>query len=431
MNFQARQQVIRALRVAAQQLLHVDPALVTKLQSELRKMTKIYQAIPTDGSPEAVERFQEARKLFVNFHNNIESLVYEQILTKTEEEEKKDWSGTRLRKIAWTFLMQGILPSTLFPTQWKRETDKHDPAPWLLQNKRATNIRRYQRLAREFFEALTDFINHKTAVGEPTDLRPLTENTSIAGLRVIIHNKKRGQDLEDWMEGFLQFLDLAKARLQRAGFANALRDLEIHVGFDAPKGLTAGQYFPERDELWVFPLGFSKDSGTFIHELGHRFYFKNLDRNAQLVWDQSIDERFTKVSPKAVDIWVDAWSKAHAEAHGYLDSKGMMALAEQVGADLPDDLAAQVRYLADHQPYNHEKNADDTRKWHLDNNVGEQVAVEHISDYGATNAWEAFAEAFKHYVLKGPSSLKPWTRQFFKDIVRSGGAKVRSKSTPA
>jgi hypothetical protein len=56
--------------------------------------------------------------------------------------------------------------------------------------------------------------------------------------------------------------------------------------------------------------------------------------------------------------------------------------------------------------------------------AGKYIPLEHISDYGRTNAEEAFAEAFKLYILFGPKKLKPWTLWFFKEIVRTGGASI-------
>ena len=47
---------------------------------------------------------------------------------------------------------------------------------------------------------------------------------------------------------------------------------------------------------------------------------------------------------------------------------------------------------------------------------------EATADYGAFNPSEAFAEAFRLYVTQGPRVLGEWTRQFFRDVVRAGGA---------
>jgi hypothetical protein len=47
---------------------------------------------------------------------------------------------------------------------------------------------------------------------------------------------------------------------------------------------------------------------------------------------------------------------------------------------------------------------------------------EHITDYGAPNPQEAFAEAFALFVTKGPRAIGPWTEALFRKIVHKGTA---------
>lgn len=59
--------------------------------------------------------------------------------------------------------------------------------------------------------------------------------------------------------------------------------------------------------------------------------------------------------------------------------------------------------------------------------IGSKVLDEHITDYGANNPSEAFAEAFALYVVNGPHVLGPWTAAFFRHTARAGGATVKSE----
>jgi hypothetical protein len=53
------------------------------------------------------------------------------------------------------------------------------------------------------------------------------------------------------------------------------------------------------------------------------------------------------------------------------------------------------------------------------------IDLEFTSEYGKTAPNEAFAEVFRKWVGGRKNELGPWTRQFFKDIVRTGGANIR------
>ena len=68
---------------------------------------------------------------------------------------------------------------------------------------------------------------------------------------------------------------------------------------------------------------------------------------------------------------------------------------------------------------------------------GKEIPIEHITNYGNTNAEEAFAEAFKLYIVRGPGKLGEWTRWFFREIVRTGAninemniQEINMKSSP-
>ena len=75
-------------------------------------------------------------------------------------------------------------------------------------------------------------------------------------------------------------------------------------------------------------------------------------------------------------------------------------------------LQAKYLYLMEHMPgYTTEEK--EIVEHHIKFNKGDRVNLEELTDYGATNPSEAFAEAFLNYVEKGPKALNPWIRNFF------------------
>ena len=68
-----------------------------------------------------------------------------------------------------------------------------------------------------------------------------------------------------------------------------------------------------------------------------------------------------------------------------------------------------------------------TEKVLASKNMQNSSAFAALNNYGGgnTNAEEAFAEAFKLYIIRGPGKLGEWTRWFFREIVRTGGATLK------
>ena len=389
----------------------LDLSFVKKLQAELRRMTKIYQSLPSEESDEALKQFREAKQLFLTFRQNIEELVKVQILPVVKNEVRTADIKTAMHRFGQDL-------RNIWPWQNDSNGEKVD-APWRLNTVRPAALRAYQRSARNLFTALTDYVEYKERVGEETDvLSDATERTNIAGLQIVIHNEDRTEAVEADLKTFLQNVDRALAKMKRAGFAKSYQDMTLHVGLTIPKGGQGGTYHISKDELWVHLLGLEADGRTLIHETGHRFYFRNLGGNARAEWERIIGERMVKVTKEAVDLWM----KALERKPGLATRKEYLSLATSL--DVPESMMAQLRYLANHMPAYTIK-PDEIRQHLQENSVGQPVALEHITDYGASNAQEAFAEAFALYVLKGPGALGPWTRQFFKDVSRSSGAHIR------
>ena len=428
----------------------IDKELVKQLESDLRRMTKIYKAIPTeeikrnysgDFDLEDQKRtdfiFNEARQLFEVFRENLEGLVTQQALNSPRKD--WDWADEALRGKLGTLLYELGL-STLFPSQWDERGGYRSPnLAWrgILKTKRDNNIRRYQKAALSFFEYLNEWIDYKSKTGQPTTKPIAIETTNVAGFPVIIH--RRGEDQFSRKEGWAQSAEKAlndylprlhevAAMLKKAGFGKAIRDmtLDIDLGEEEGSRQAAGSYSKWNDKLTLHPWGFvvDHDLGVVIHEIGHRFWYKNVPPKARDEWEALLKPN--KVTEQAVDVWVDALRKGGFSEERPSSSTDRKKILKDLVQHYADDplMVEQVKIMEDMHP----SSTDNLLVIRdvLKDVVGQNFSLEKISDYANTNPVEAFAEAFRFYVVKGPGYLKPWTRQFFREISRTGGAQLRA-----
>ncbi len=415
----------RPARPSGQRDLRVDPTLVAQLKADLRALTRIYRAVPTEDTPEAVAAWVEARQLFAAFRQRIDTMTYKQILAAfpTHKQSELPYPYGGVLTTGWDVQ---LALSGLFQDAWDYRTDEHLPAPWRLKREREPNIRRYQKAFRGFVESLDDLIAYHGRVGTPVPVFPEPYTViEVAGVSVKIENKgARDTDLDAFLHSLRDRLE----RVRAVGLGAGADGLSIVVSFDR-NDMVAGQYQPAADMLTMFPLGLSgrtRGAGsTLIHEIGHRFYFRVLSPRARGAWDARIEAQLVVITPAAVRAWGEALAPMYQTPSSERWRFNVMEIAAK--ATSPEQ-AAQFRYLAKHHPaYAAADTAAGLVGHHQEFSVGEAVAVEHITDYGATNPHEAFAEAFRLYVLRGPRALGPWTRSFFERIVRAGRAAQRRR----
>jgi len=368
-----------------------------------------------------LDKFHEAQKVFRAFDQNLEEWVYK-VLIQHHRSEKDTWAQKEVREKAWRFIGDISTGITLFPQQWNYETDKHEDAPWGLSRVRTTNIRRYQKSFREFLDALEGLIE---AEGGTVERDLITEQFELGGMTVVVHSLSRKERGQTHPEAFLRDLKRQAGLIARAGLRKALDGLTVHVRFDR-HDLTTGQYQKESDELVIFPLGMSAGKGatTFIHEVGHRLYYRFLQNRARAHWEEMLESHTAEITPTDVKVFMNKiWVPSAT-------SRELQHVVDR--SEFDPESKAKFNYLADHNPaYTNE--AEGVEKHHEKFNVGDKVTIEHISDYGATNPIEAFAEAFQLYVRKGPRALGPWTRHFFERITKPGSqryAYVRRLEAP-
>jgi hypothetical protein len=187
----------------------------------------------------------------------------------------------------------------------------------------------------------------------------------------------------------------------------------------------------------MLPFGLSKDNSTFIHELGHRFYFKSLPPNAVKSWENIIDGRKITITKELVDNYKDNLKTVIF----YTVSKDdPSTLVTPSSSEMENEIKKWIeketnpvnkevyKFLLNATPltYLFEPgfHIDKINK-NLDRHIGSKINLEFITHYGNTNAAEAFADAFRKYITKGTNALGEWTKAFFKDIVSSGGVHIK------
>lgn len=399
----------------------VDLSVVKTLVADLKRLTKIYRDLPTKltEDPETREQsygskdqWEETQRLFNQFRVNVEDWVYK-VLIQHSQVEKDSWDQREVREKAWSFLGE-VSGSRLLPTAWNYKTDKHEIAPWELERKRDANIQRYQKRFRDFIVALEALIQ---AEGGTVERLPATEQFSIHGMNVVVHavdRTERGKQFSDdfGYEPFLRDIGRQANEVIRAGFRKAVEGLTVHLRFEQ-QGLTAGQYNPASDTLTIYTLGQSAGhkATTFIHETGHRFYYRVMPPNARAHWDDVMTSHTVQITPQDVDSFVSDVYQSE------LTSRELQALIDR-SPHLDPETRAKYTFLADHNPA-YVSTPEGVTEHHRKFNLGEKATIEHITDYGAENPVEAFAEAFQLYVRKGPRILGPWTRSFFEKVTHS------------
>lgn len=388
----------------------ITKGTVERWKKDLRLMTRIYRSV--GATEEDVPAFNEGLKLFRNFRVNFEEWVYKVLLPKKSE--RSSYYEDEVRKKAWTAI---AALSGLFPDRWSARTDKHEPAPWLLPQNREANIRRYQKAFTDAFKVIEEYIESKDQEGAGLERAEARTTYQVGHLNVVVRNLGR-ETMEEDIDEFLRRLKEMESRVSQAGFPKAVDGLTVTLDFDR-SDLRAGQYDASKDELVIFPLGLDRD--TFFHEVGHRFWFRSLPSNARAHWNETLGTQTVEIQRKDIE----DFAAKYIEGQPSMTSSELVHLVSQKEND--PEIQAKYRTLADGAPGTWATTPREVQNYLVKNFDGKKVYLEEISDYGNTSPVEAFAEVFMMWVSEGPGRVNPWTRQFFKEISRSGGAKVATK----
>lgn len=402
-------------------------------------MTKIYRDLDADVPYDADEQrvraaeaaWQQARKLFRNFRENFVEWVYKELLPKETSDRPATFMEKEIRKSAWDF--RYVLDDyELFPAQHSSKS----PDWSKFRREREKNIKRYQGKATKALKDIDEYLSTKPE--EKLERRAPVEHMEVGGVHVVILNFGRDDDDDENLDAFLRGLRDHVGEIRQAGFAGAVKGLTVTVDFDqqAKDWDTDGKYTPATDTLTMYPLGLAGEGsghGSFVHECGHRFYFRELPTGARNHWEEVLQSRSVDITQDDVRRFAELVSRKVNPAKLW----EMMGDDDRLRAALPDargpEDEAKFRELCrlPLMPW-HVKEFDRAAYERLlSSRVGEPVQIEEITDYGNTNPMEAFAETFRLWVTKGARSVKPWTREFFRTICRSGGAKLASSASVA
>ena len=406
----------------------VDSNAIKKWAKDLRVLTKAYKQIGDNSEdPKTIQDFKKVRRAFGTFQENFEQWVYKFFLqykhTGANGKKMETWEEKEVREKCWRAVTS---LGGNFPEMWDFQTKKHRVSPQILAREREKNIRRYRAEFRLGIKALLQYI---AIEGDQEREKPI-EQAQIGPVKLVIHNfKRKGGTPQGEASREKSFKDLVNGikgwskKIQKAGFGKCIEGLTVDLDFgltsDNSGDMVNGEYYMNKDMLKLYGCGMTQD--TFTHELGHRFWYRNVPSNAKKHWQDTIKSKKVSIERKDVEDYVEK----------YFDNNGNKIYKRRVGLKIIDkketnaETKAKFKAMQMSSVWSAENKKEVVTKL-ADRWVGpgKEIPIEHITNYGNTNAEEAFAEAFKLYIVKGPGKLGEWTRWFFREIVRTGGANI-------
>jgi hypothetical protein len=415
--------------IISESKVKVGSNAIKKWAKDLRVLTKAYKQIGGNSEdPKTIQDFKKVRRAFGTFQENFEQWVYKFFLqykhTGANGKKMESWEEKEVREKCWRAVTS---LGGNFPEMWDFQTKKHRVSPQILAREREKNIRRYRAEFREGIKALLQYI---AIEGDQEREKPI-EQAQIGPVKLVIHNfKRKGGTPQGEASREKSFKDLVNGikswskKIQKAGFGKCIEGLTVDLDFgltsDNSGDMVNGEYYMNKDMLKLYGCGMTQD--TFTHELGHRFWYRNVPSNAKKHWQDTIKSK--KVSIERVD--VENFVKKYFDKHGsklYKRRAGLKVIDKK-----EDNVETKAKYkVLQMTPVYSTNNRSEVITKLADRWVGpgKEIPIEHITTYGNTNAEEAFAEAFKLYIIRGPGKLGEWTRWFFREIVRTGGATLK------
>ena len=414
--------------IISESKVKVDSNAIKKWAKDLRVLTKAYKQIGDNSEdPKTIQDFKKVRRAFGTFQENFEQWVYKFFLqykhTGASGKKMETWEEKEVREKCWRAVTS---LGGNFPEMWDFQTKKHRVSPQILAREREKNIRRYRAEFREGIKALLQYI---AIEGDQEREKPI-EQAQIGPVKLVIHNfKRKGGTEQGEASREKSFKDLVNGikgwskKIQKAGFGKCIEGLTVDLDFgltsDNSGDMVSGEYYMNKDMLKLYGCGMTQD--TFTHELGHRFWYRNVPSNAKKHWQDTIKSKKVSIERKDVEDYVEK----------YFDNNGNKIYKRRVGLKIIDkketnaETKAKFKALQMSSVWSAENKKEVVTKL-CDRWVGpgKEIPIEHITNYGNTNAEEAFAEAFKLYIVRGPGKLGEWTRWFFREIVRTGGANI-------
>ena len=342
-----------------------------------------------------------------------------------------------LRTAAWSPMLSH---HSLFPIVYDYRTEGQVFDAHGFVQKQTKALAAWQRRWQAALRALADYFQD---LGPQVRAVPV-ETFYVGPLRIQILGAERQRLPKDLTEVAAR-LRLNVRRLKELGIERAVEGLTVELAGGNPDptlynlgGLIAGFYAHNTDRMVLLPLGMPSrhDDTTFIHELGHRVYYRFLPSGARAAWDAAIEAKTIPVTEAHIAGFADMIRMFQGKYNRmpYSDEQEkVMAMVPQLQEDAA--LRAVYAHLWDRRPSYDGSNSPEGYSAHYHKYLvdeaadrREQVHEETITDYATTNPQEAFAEAFVLYVLHGPSRLGPWTRATFREVLRSAFGRTLRKN---
>ena len=358
----------------------------------------------------------------------LNALVYGYLLPSSRHKTEEEWRYAEkdLRKHVWeaASMRAGDMISLVWQNGIGYTIDVADT-----KAKAEKRLRRYQRAWREALKALEEYFVER---GVQTRA-PLTETFSAGRTRYTVMGGERDTNDRETIRHMVAVNSAAEERLRREGFGSVLDGLRVEVYFYDSGRSAAATYNFQDDTVGLFNAAIESDDGyEFTHELGHRYYFRFMPADARYEWDTKIESSQFDVTEALLDQFATHYAAFNEAIHPYRYEPD--SVREQVAAawvntlpDLDAEKTAVFRYIARRlsQTAYPERLLASMQENARKHGARGRAMSEHITDYGATNPQEAFAEAFALFVTKGPRAIGPWTEALFRKMVNKGTARPR------
>jgi hypothetical protein len=290
---------------------------IAQWKSDLRRMTKIYRSIGEDD----VTAFREARNLFSNFRESWDDLIQRAMPPRYSPY----WGipNAQANLEALNRAASSVLPSSLFPTAYDYHTGGHKPAPWELKKKRPGLIRKYQKAFRVAFEALENYEEMSEKYSPETGGIVPEKKFEVAGLKIVVDSHRDTPDWKD-LESRIPHLSQVVKKVERAGFGKAVRGMTVFI---RPHKDAGGTYTAATDSVTINPTwGFGPRADTaeytLIHEIGHRFYYRELSSHSREMWKDTIDALSLQGDYELTEYGKEDEKEAYAEAFANYIARG-------------------------------------------------------------------------------------------------------------
>lgn len=208
------------------------------------------------------------------------------------------------------------------------------------------------------------------------------------------------------------------------------------------------RYSPRSDavEVAVEAADTEKMVVSFVHEVGHRVYFRTIGNRGREAWAAFFESQIGHPAD-VVDTLLRRWEDFHADAlaraarnearawedaeHG-AETRFFARYLKQADTALYDWFLLLVDRLALLEPLDPrtdrlKKGAKSGLEIFRERKDDAKVFLHPVTPYSATNPEELFAETFAHYLVKGPSRIPEIVRQAFRDAT---GSWLRAASQP-